>query len=161
MITSAQRLLLLIAVLVSVSACATMERGTRQRIEVVSEPSGALVETASCGVEKRGDLTTPAVLWVSRRADNCTIHLSLEGYLPAKVRLHREFDPADDVVVYAEIHTPDSLASALTFWGTLLLGGLAVDSATGAAWVLEPDVVLVHLDRDWDHPSQDPGSPSR
>jgi hypothetical protein len=150
--------LIIMAVAFLASGCATMERGTHQDVTILSEPLGAWVETANCGLQKQPALMTPATIAVSRRASHCTIYVWKEGYDTVSARLQRRFEPAGDVVVYAELVPPDDLFSSFMFLSVLMLGGLAVDSATGAAFVIEPDQIVIQLapsdDREWSDDEQ-------
>lgn len=114
-------------VVVSLSACATITRGTSQKLYVNSEPSGADVEMSN-GLRCR----TPCKLKVPRKSD-FTVHVTKEGYQPADVRVQGKLKGG---------------GAAGGVVGNALLGGLigfGVDASTGAMLNLRPNPVEVVL----------------
>ena len=96
--------------------------GVRKKMEVRSEPSGALVRLD--GVT-RG--LTPAVLHPSTRSDH-VVQVEMPGYEPVEVRLRRGISAWE--------------------WGNLLNGlfpGVVYDGATGAVYRFHPGEVVVRL----------------
>src|SRR5215218_3306551 len=73
----------------STTACATVHHGPMQRIQVDSDPAGASVRLIGCGPGTSEEATTPATVWVSRRATRCTVKLSADGYRDEIVLLRR------------------------------------------------------------------------
>jgi hypothetical protein len=121
----------LLAMFAFASGCATIAQGKRQTITMESHPAGATVELH----DVKG--TTPVDLDVPRRAPQ-----EDEMYFSAASRPHHYahfslagYDPIDVEVAYGE--------SGYSTWSSALILGLPgalVDSATGAAVVIEtPD----------------------
>jgi PEGA domain len=110
----------------SLSACATITRGSKQKFAVTSEPSGADVKMTnglSC--------TTPCKLKIDRKSD-FVVHVTKEGYTPAEVRVQGKVKGG-------------GVAAGL---GNVLLGGvvgLGVDASTGANLNLTPNPVAFKL----------------
>jgi len=101
---------LAIAVLaLSLSACASAIHGTRQKIEVHTDPPGALAMAEGQSV------TTPGVLNLQRKLKDAAIRIEKDGYRPEVVRLNR------------------SLSGAL-WWNLVLIPGGAA-----AGWAVTPE----------------------
>lgn len=139
------RRLVVIALLPGVLGCGTISRGTRQEIEVRTAPSAATIRVLGCGVED-ASYESPVVLTVSRTSDTCTFRISKKGYRPVSVRLVRVEKP----VYYL---TCCNSESAVGPYGTeyllhllVIASSSAVDSFSGASYVLVPRLVLVTLD---------------
>lgn len=142
--------LLAAALTIALTGCATVQHGPVQKIYVDSEPQDAVVQTSDCGVGSTKEVRTPGVVWVSRRADKCTLRFSAPGHYTETVTLRRE-------VAEEFLHNVD-LVGEICCWDTdssltgLLLGGLfagtgfAVDGATGAMFKQEPSAVLIELE---------------
>jgi len=101
--------------------CATLVRGTTQRITITTDPSGAMATVAGNRV------LTPATVELSRKHD-ATIFVEKEGYVPQQITLKRSIEP----------------------WtaGNLLLGGLpglVVDAISGAMVKFNQDEVSFKL----------------
>ena len=106
--------------------CATVTRGTKEVLEVGTDPRGATV-TLSNGLSG----TSPASFKVSRRRD-LTVTIAMEGYETVQVSVKRQI----------------AGAGAAGLVGNVLVGGLigaAVDAGSGATLELEPNPVLVTL----------------
>lgn len=127
------------------TGCATIERGTRQRIHVVSEPSGASISTEHCGLAGGTVGSTPATISVSRRSSHCAITVMKPGYRSATAPLVRQFDPFAEVGVNYGIPASPQMFGPLLAWGSLVLGGIVVDSVTGAAFVMKPEEMRFRL----------------
>ena len=84
------RQLLAIVLMFTLTACATVQHGPVQRIAVDSEPQGALVRTAHCGPGATKEVRTPGEIWVSRRAEHCTLTFTARDHYAEQVTLHRE-----------------------------------------------------------------------
>src|SRR5215212_10069845 len=83
-------LLILLALLaLNLAACATMQHGPVQRISVESDPPDAVVYTDQCGPGSTKEARTPGVVWVSRRAERCTLTIVAPGYESETVVLTR------------------------------------------------------------------------
>ena len=101
---------LAVAVLaLSLSACASAIHGTRQKIEVHTDPPGALAMAEGQSV------TTPGVLNLQRKLKDAAIRIEKDGYRPEVVRLDR------------------SLSGAL--WWNLAL----IPAGAAAGWATTPD----------------------
>lgn len=132
----------------SLAACATVQHGPAQRIHVDSEPSNAKVRTELCGPGATKEVRTPGVLWVSRRAERCTLTFTADGYVGKRVVLTRAIAPefmenVDAIDVCLDFDCADG--------GWFLLGGLVagagfgLDALTGAAFEQQPSEVFVSL----------------
>jgi hypothetical protein len=144
-----QRFAVVLALTLNLAACATVQHGPVQRIHVDSEPSEAVVRTEKCGPGSTKEVRTPGVVWVSRRADRCTLTFSAEGYESERVELTRavaeEF--LDNVEWFGVCG--DDLVDCDVEWlflGSFLAGtGFGVDAITGALFEQQPNDVLVTL----------------
>jgi hypothetical protein len=109
-------LLPLIAVAMSLSACASIMHGTSQDVGISSSPTGASVT-----IDNSMKAQTPFVAKLSRK-DNHIIRIAADGYAPADLTLTR--------------------STSGWVWGNVLFGGLiglAVDAMTGGLYNLTPD----------------------
>src|SRR5687768_15537407 len=84
-----QRFLLLCAVMVGLTGCATVKNGRYQMVEVTSNPAGADV-TIACGMEPQAAVVTPATIRISRRAQPCTLTVNSDGHQPQTVSFERK-----------------------------------------------------------------------
>ena len=80
--------LVVAAVCVSSCACASAVHGTRQKIEIHTDPPGAVATAEGQSV------TTPGVLDLRRKTKDAAIRIEKEGYRPAVVRLKRSLSGA-------------------------------------------------------------------
>lgn len=116
----------IMALALSVGACATITRGTTEQLQIMSEPAGAEARTSmghTC--------LTPCTIQVARK-DELTVTISKVGYEPASV----------------PIATKVAGSGAAGFAGNILLGGvigMAADASTGAALEHYPNPVMVQL----------------
>jgi hypothetical protein len=143
------RQLVSVALMLTLTACATVQHGPVQRIHVDSEPQNALVRTSDCGIGASKEVRTPGVVWVSRRADKCTLTFTSEGHYAEQVTLHRQM--AEEFFDNAEI-AADLCCESDGWLGWFVAGavvagtGFAVDSATGALFEQHPSDVFVNLE---------------
>ena len=143
------RPLIAAVLLLTLTACATVQHGPVQRIPVDSEPQGALVRTSYCGPHATKETRTPGEVWVSRRAEHCTLTFSARDHYAEQVILRRElapefFENADAAAVVLE--GPSEWFPWFVF-GTLVgATGFAVDTATGALFEQHPHEVYVNLE---------------
>ena len=139
------------------TGCATVLHGTRQSIEVSSEPPGATVTA--------GDLhaVTPGVIRLPRKARNVELKFTKEGYRDSVVTLARRVSgtlwvglvgiPAGAAGGAALGSSGSNGLSVFDKAGTgAIVGGIVlpvvlfgVDLTTGAAYQLEPPRVHVQL----------------
>lgn len=139
---------LLAALLLGNVACATVHHGPMQRIHVESDPPEAIVRTELCGPGSTKESTTPAVIWVSRRAERCTLTIVAPYYEEAKVVLARAIAPE----FYGNLELAADTLDVTADWGYFLLGGLVagtgfgVDAVSGALFELQPNQVFVSLE---------------
>jgi PEGA domain len=120
------RLSAAVLVAVSISGCATITRGTRQKFIVTSEPSNAEVEMTN-GLR----CTTPCKLKIPRKSE-FLVRVIKPGYETAEVKVHGKVKGG----------------GTAGFVGNALIGGLiggAVDASTGSALDLVPNPVNVTL----------------
>ena len=121
------RLIALLLIL-SLPACGTITRGTKQAFTVTSEPSNAEVKLSSGEVCK-----TPCTLQ-KKRKHSFTVTVSKEGYTST----------------HSSVVTEVPGAGAASMAGNILLGGIigaGVDLATGASLDLVPNPLHVILDK--------------
>ena len=110
------------------TSCATVTRGTHDKLSVRSEPSGADVALSS---GERG--VTPTV-FRKKRTENFLVTVSKPGFQSQTVPVESKFSPTGGAAVL----------------GNALVGGViggAVDMATGATRSLYPNPVVVNLVR--------------
>ena len=144
--------LILLALAITMTACATAHHGPMQRIYVDTNPVGAHVELAHCGALASATATTPATVWVSRRSTQCTLELTKLGYKPLKVKLARHVasEMADnatmiEIALDGVPHASDEVAAAMFVGALGAATGLAVDAASGAMFVQTPTHVVARL----------------
>ena len=145
--------LLAAACFVALSACATTHHGPMQRIDVESEPKGALVELSNCGALASHYDKTPTTVWVSRRSTQCTLTISKLGYRPVTMKLSRHVAPeftenANVLALCAQDMTCNSAEDFLLVGtlGAAMTGvGMATDAVSGAMFTLTPSHVDVAL----------------
>jgi len=114
------------AVALSLCACATVTRGTKQKFSIVSEPSGADV-TLTTG----GTCTTPCKMKLKRKTE-FSAHIAKPGYEPV------------DVAVKSSVHGGCVAGAA----GNILIGGIiggVVDGSNGSMRDLRPNPISVTL----------------
>lgn len=122
------RVAVLAAAGLSLSACATVTRGSNDAWVVESDPSGAKVETTN-GYQCPA---TPCAIKMSRKSE-FTATLTKPGYKPATVQVSHK----------------TANAGAAGVAGNVLVGGLigiGVDMATGASQDLTPNPVKITLE---------------
>ncbi|MDF7777376.1 PEGA domain-containing protein [Sphingomonas sp. AOB5] len=115
-----------LAAVSSLSACATITRGTQQKFEIKTVPPGADV-TLSTGMTCK----TPCRLKL-RRKEEFNVHIEMAGYQPV------------DVQVESKMHAGGGAALA----GNVLIGGLVggvLDGTNGSLRDLKPNPVEVTL----------------
>ena len=108
------------------SGCASITRGTKDQLKVVSEPSGAqiMLSNGQTGI-------TPATFTLPRKK-GLVVEVSKPGFEPQKVMISSKFAGAG--------------GAALA--GNVLVGGLigaGIDGMTGATLSLKPNPVFVTL----------------
>ena len=161
--TCMRRFLVLLGPLVALAGggCATVVNGTRQKIEVISEPPGA---TASALGQQ---VTTPGTLLLPRKAKTLEIKVEKEGYEPRTIALRRVTSGLvylDFIAIPAGIVGGAAAGAGLSNdhgwfagWteaaygaaaGGVGLSGaaFAIDYANGSAYRLEPAKVVVRLE---------------
>ena len=111
--------------LVVASGCATIVQGENQSVPVETTPSGASVIVNGIDMGQ-----TPLVLDL-KRGDDHTIEFQLDGYRTSALRLNKSLDFVPAVV------------GNVFSWGLI---GIVVDFASGAAYELEPEELLVTME---------------
>lgn len=125
--------LLIVAAAALLASCGTITQGYDETITIVSEPNGAVAQITGLKNPAGTTCVTPCTVKVGRM-DNVSVLFRKHGYRLQSVKLER---------------TP-SARGALSVGGNVIAGGVvgvAVDSATGAAYHHEPNPVIVTLDR--------------
>jgi hypothetical protein len=141
---------LLALLALNLGACATVQHGPVQRIQVDSDPAGVVVRTEKCGPGSTRETRTPGVVWVSRRAERCSITFTADGYVGRRVPLSRVI--AEEFMENLEALNVCSGVDCDDAWGFFLLGGFfagagfGVDAITGALYEQQPHEVVVTLD---------------
>ena len=155
----ARMVAVLLAMPILTGGCATVFQGTRQKIEILTDPPGATATAAD------QQITTPGVLKLPRKGFNSEIRIEKEGFTPKTVRLERR---PSNLVWLNLIGIPAGIvagavggaSSSSDGWEALgnaaegaLAGGLALptlgfwtDFQTGAAYRLEPARIVVRLE---------------
>lgn len=112
-----------LSALVLTTSCGTIFTGTKQNVQIRSNPSGAKIEVD--GID-RG--VTPASLKLKKGFNGQTISLKKEGYEP------RIFQP----------ETTFNTVSILNLFGLI---GWAIDAATGAMMKYDPKFYDIDLEK--------------
>jgi hypothetical protein len=146
----------LLVALLSVG-CATFERGPMQRVVVESDPAGAYIDARGCALREE-ERRTPATLMIPRRVKRCTLTLSLDGYVPARVFLERRHaERVDTEVAIFGTLCGDSLENCDSLTDLFVVGAVGgllyglsrgVDAAAGSNYELQPNYVSVTLEPD-------------
>jgi hypothetical protein len=150
--------LLFVALAPLLSGCATVIHGTRQNVRVETDPPGA---TASAGDQK---ITTPGVLKLKRKEKALEIVVEKEGYVTRRVALTRKdsgwqwlnmIGVPGGIVAGASVgHRSDTgflnyqgAATGAVIGGVALSGaGFLIDHGNGAAYKLDPPLVVLRLE---------------
>ncbi|MCB2212584.1 PEGA domain-containing protein [bacterium] len=119
----------IIIVLVAMTGCATIMHGSKQKVSVTSDPSSAKIEIVTIGGLTVASGNSPLQASLSKKQEYKVV-VSLEGYQTEEILLTQEFD----------------------MWviGNIICGGipgLIVDALSGAINQIEPDTVIVTLER--------------
>ena len=126
------RLLALVIFAICLPSCATVVRGTRQKLVVESNPPGASVRLHNGTVG-----TTPTTFWVKRR-ENTVLTVTKPGYKMAIINIRSQYAPM-------------GVANSA---GNIILGGVVgvvIDAVSGSLKSIEPNRAQVTLIRgkDW------------
>ncbi len=126
--------LLLISAALSVGACATVIRGTKDNAHFESTPSGATVTVESISADRLGPFSciTPCELELKRKRD-WSVLFELDGYKPVTGTLEPKV-------------TGGGVASGA---GNIIAGGIigiGVDAGTGANLDLRPNPLIAQLE---------------
>lgn len=149
----------LLALPVLAGGCASVFHGTRQRVEIFTDPPGA---TATAGDQQ---VTTPGVLKLPRKVKNTEVRIEKEGFAPKTVLLERR---TSGLVWLNMIGVPAGVAagaiggaaSSGDTWngldnaatgalaGSVLVpaAGFWMDFQNGGAYRLEPARIVVRLE---------------
>ena len=117
---------LLCVLVVLFTSCATITRGSHEKLRVLSEPSGANVVLSS------GEKGVTPAKFVKGRSDNFTVTVSKAGYIPQTID------------VKSKVSANGGTATA----GNAIVGRLirvAIDAVSGAYNSLYPNPILVRL----------------
>jgi hypothetical protein len=115
---------------VSLGGCATVTRGTTDKVQILSDPPGAAVTTS---IDKQC-APTPCVLEMPRKSD-FTVTISKPGYAKETVAVKSKLSSRGGVGMAANMLLPG---------GTI---GLVTDVVTGAGLDHDPNPVRVKLQR--------------
>lgn len=115
--------------LISLSACATITRGTDDVLEIQTEPAGAQVTTSN-GFQCEA---TPCAIKMPRKSE-LDVTMKKPGYKTARVHVTHKAGNAGGT----------AMAGNVIFGGII---GAGVDAGTGAMMDLVPNPVVVELER--------------
>ena len=134
----------LVAVVILMQGCATVQNGRHQEIRVVTDPAGAAVDVR-CG-KPQPAAVTPATVRLPRRVEECSLLLTLPGFQSETVVFESSPNgwvwwnfaaPAAGGTIGATRHSDQAFIDFL--FGALIGGvGFGVDALSGAMWELEP-----------------------
>jgi hypothetical protein len=119
--------LLFIAVLIMMSSCATIFKGTSSNLKVSANQPKAMVSIKNQNGIVVYDGEAPALVKLSKNSEY-TVAISLDGYKTQTIGITRSVTG--------------------WFWGNLCLGGvvgMVIDYATGGMWDLNPSHIDVKL----------------
>jgi hypothetical protein len=119
-----------LALVTALGGCATVTRGTTEKVQVLSDPPGAVV-TTSIGKQCAA---TPCTLEIPRKSE-LTMTISKPGYATQTVAVKTKLTSKGGVGMAANMLLPG---------GTV---GLVADAVSGAALDHEPNPVSVKLHR--------------
>jgi hypothetical protein len=144
---------ILVCLILVTTGCATMRNGPQQNVSVRTDPAGANVEV-SCG-NATSTHVTPAVVRLPRRADECRLTITRDGFESETVQFEnvvsRSFwwnlAPAAIALPAAGESGHDG-AFLYLLGGTALTGAaFGTDAITGAMWTQVPRDVSITLKR--------------
>lgn len=110
-----------ILITISMSSCSTILSGTKQNIQINSEPSGAKIMIN--GIEKG---KTPSTVRVKKSMDGESISLVKEGYETKTFQPEPSFNEISVLNLFN-----------LIFW--------AIDFASGSLWKYDPKYYMIEL----------------
>ncbi|MDP3684072.1 MAG: PEGA domain-containing protein [Ignavibacteria bacterium] len=108
--------------LTTLTSCATIMHGTRQSIEIASNPSDAYI-----WVDRQFIGNTPMIVEMFRKNDH-VVRIELEGYQPYELILSR--------------HVSGWALGNIVFGGII---GLAVDAISGGLYILTPEQIQAEM----------------
>lgn len=136
------KLLVVVALMAPLAACATMARGMSQNVDIASEPPGAKVETS---LGKACEATPCTLEKVSREA-KFTVTVSKPGYQTATTQVVHQTSAAGAAAVAASFAIPGGILWSL------------IDANFGASQDLTPNPVTVTLQPEGAPAAKPPGS---
>jgi hypothetical protein len=145
---------LILALILTQTACATAVNGRYQSMVVDSQPAGARVELDDCGRAAPVSVITPAVVKVARRATNCKLTFSMEDREPRTVTLKRRLTGGPYLHSWQDwcgedlqnCNSGDDLLVSTFLATVIFLPSLVIDTASGALFEQSPKAVIVSLD---------------
>lgn len=135
----------LLVLVLALDGCATVFQGSRRRVQIFTEPEGATATVDGQSV------TTPGVLVLRGWARNAEIRIEKEGYVPRTFVLSRG---TSNAVWWSFVGIAGGAAAGALAGdapsnraGTLAnpAAGFGLDYTTGAAYPIEPALVVVKL----------------
>ena len=125
------------AVILGLSAgCASVAHGPLERIDAISEPSGANV-AITCNGQRAAAGVTPTQMMIHRKLEGCVADFSKEGYLSGRTEMERGFSRSYWGNVALAGGFPLSLIAAFADGGSeSLAGGFLAAAITGAAGLI-------------------------
>lgn len=130
--------LLVTAIVLGMSSCASIIHGGSQQVRIISDPAGASVKIYN---------SANAVVWSNKAPAVATLDRGSGFFSGANYRIEFTKDGYTKQTVYLSSH----LDGGWYILGNLLVGGLLgwliIDPATGAMWPLSPDNATATLDK--------------
>ncbi len=143
----------LLLMALTAASCATIAHGPNETISVESSPTGAGVQLRCAQMTRTG--VSPLTLTIPRRAGDCTITVSKEGFKPKSIELERGISKQYwlNFIGVGVLPLGISDGSPLSISGDaglalILAGGLglAIDRIDGSMYQHSPTSVRLVLD---------------
>jgi hypothetical protein len=137
---------------IALTACATVAHGPHETLIIESTPDGASVELRCDSLVRHA--VTPTKITIPRRATDCALRVTKEGYAPADAIAQRGPSPWYWMNFIGVAMLPLGLSdgSPVSVSGDTGLamiaggiGGLILDAADGAMWRHKPDRFRIRL----------------
>ena len=137
---------LVVPVVLSLAACATIIAGQDQEISINSEPSGANVVIYDTNNLPVWDSTTPSIVTLKKGRD----YFKAAQY---RVEVTKQGYAKQEFMITGDLNVGWYLVGNFFLGG--LIGWLIVDPLTGAMWTLSPDTIYAPLGQQGAVPGND------
>lgn len=140
------------ALVVLLAGCATVRQGPLQRIAVDSNPTGASVQLTGCGAGSSARATTPATVFVNRKATQCALAFTLPDHNSRTIPLFRKYSAAteknvklvDNLCKGENCNDPAGVLRVAALGAVVLGATFGIDRVSGA--MFEQNRSAVHVD---------------